>query len=409
MPLFLIGFIGISSWISQSLMDFAIVILFFLLAFSYIKNHSSRFVNIPVVLSFSILGYFLVACLGYIINARPEANASENLAKFMWVFQLTLFYVATRSIDWIKVAGVDVKKVLRFFIWLSLAPSLYAFNIYLFEGVDIITMKQTGFRAIGLLNSATYHGLIGGLLFSFMTPLVIIRWSSFDRDVKITSIICLVIIFMSTVLTMTRGVWLSLFAAITIIILILKQWKLGLSVIIGATIAAGFLAQPLENFLKHRSGSDNCRVKLIETHIRIFQSYPLLGIGYRDNLREIKDFWPASEIGNCAHLRDDGNHAHNQYLNVLATTGLLGFLLFMTFHLYFLIINILLIKKINRNEPVFALITSCFVVQIFFWVSNLTETSFEYGKVRILLLITWAIVLSVHQNLSSKTPQPDSH
>ena len=103
-----------------------------------------------------------------------------------------------------------------------------------------------------------------------------------------------------------------------------------------------------------------------ETHWTIFKSHPLLGIGYRDNLRSIKEYWPESEVATCRHLRDNGNHAHNQYMNVLATTGILGFLFFIAFYGYFIILNLQLLKIYRNDKLHYPLCVSLLMMQIFF-------------------------------------------
>ena len=404
-----------TAWISQSLMDVFIFALFITAIVILIPIFWSRSKpirsdqSVPAktistqFIFASFGGYFIVAVLGAVFNADSDYETTGNLSKFVWMLQFVLFYWTALQIDWTRLMSDRLKTIFQFFAWTSLVPVLYGFNIYLFEGVDIVTLQKTSYRIIGLLNSATYHGLVGGLIFCFLLPIFLLNIRRLTWNTIVLSLICLSLIIASTTLTMTRGVWLSLFISGIVLVYFLNFKKLLLATLVIAGVGVAYFQTPIRSMIHTRSNSDSCRIKLIQTHWTIFKSHPLLGIGYRDNLRSIKEYWPESEVATCRHLRDNGNHAHNQYMNVLATTGILGFLFFIAFYGYFIILNLQLLKIYRNDKLHYPLCVSLLMMQIFFLVSNMTETSFEYGKVRTVLLIVWAVVLALFTNREVRT------
>ncbi len=393
----LFGFIVTFSWISQSLMDLAILILVFLFLYqnrTTLPDEFKKLSSIKLVIS-AFVGYFVVAVLGALINAHSDYAAANNLGKFVWILQLLFFFIVASKIAWRPFFQKNTQTIIQFFAWATFIPVLAGFNVYLFEGVDIFFVEPTDYRIIGLLNSATYHGLIGGLIYSFLLPLIVFNWKNLSINSKIQASVLLTLVFLSTVLTLTRGVWISVISASVVFLYFLKYKKFIITIAVVAIMALVVFWVPVTSIIRARSNSDGCRVKILNTHWRMFKEFPILGGGYRDNLRDIKPYWPENNIGPCRHLRDHGNHAHNQYLNVLATTGLLGFICFTFFHLYFLTLTVRLIKKYKTDTTMYPVSVSLLCMQVFFMISNLTETSFEYGKVRTVLLVAWGLVLAL--------------
>jgi O-antigen ligase len=120
-------------------------------------------------------------------------------------------------------------------------------------------------------------------------------------------------------------------------------------------------------------------------------------MGYRDNMRNLSDYWPP-ELNDkeCDEFRTEGSQAHNQYLNVAATTGTLGLLFFLTIILYFLSLNVSWFRKEHSLNSLI-----CLTLQVYFLLSCMTEITFEFSKIRYLILGVWAVV--INNNLSHNT------
>lgn len=205
-------------------------------------------------------------------------------------------------------------------------------------------------------------------------------------------------ILLSAVFSKTRGALLAVLVSVCALLWIKHGSKFAKWVVAPlAVFAVLIFLSPVKDFLV-RKESDGCRVLLAKVHIEMVKNYPLLGIGYRDNMRQISDFWPDHlREPSCEWAREEGSQAHNQLLNVAGTTGLLGLLAYGAIVLWFFILNIHWYRKEKSD-----LALVCLVAQIYFQMSCLTEISFEFAKIRVLILMVWALV-AVRAPLRSRT------
>lgn len=142
-----------------------------------------------------------------------------------------------------------------------------------------------------------------------------------------------------------------------------------------------------------KSQIDNIRVNLFKVHIEMIKDSPLIGIGYNSPLNHTRGWW------HTLNLPEDyyDSHAHNQLLNVWATTGIFGLLSFCLFYFWFLIKNLQLVRffKQHGDRENYYLATACLITQAEYLLANLTDIGFEYSKIRTLILIIWALVLAL--------------
>jgi O-antigen ligase len=389
---FLVGLSLAATWISQSLMDlafFGAVAVWIYYGFKdksfFAPNRRLKFI-LPVMLA-----YFAVAALGFLINGRPEADVLFDLSRFFWIIQFVLLCYLVRHISF------SHQKQWLFNFALLLLPALYALNFLWTDGnIDLLTSAFTNNRAVGLVNSATYHAHIGGFLVLVAAALVL---AALKRKETAASVLRspLFILFLagfisfslSLFYTKTRGAELAVILSFFVFAFLYSQKKihiiiLSIALVIAIAVGLKFVSSP------QRAVSDQCRVLLLKVHYDIFKRFPVLGMGYRDNMRNLSDYWPEDKINPiCDSFRLEGSHAHNQYINAAATTGGLGLLCYLSIVLFFFFQNW---KWWRQEKSLVAL--SCFVLQVYFALSCMTDTTFEYAKIRILLLAVWAIVIN---------------
>lgn len=382
----------VATWVSQSLLDLAVGLIGLLWLSQLIRYRHigeafpSKVMNkiFPV-----FFGYFFVACLGFAFNARPEAEVANNLMRFNWILAL---YPLTWAFTQTSFSESFFRKAFAFL----LLPAIYGFNIYINHGTDLISKTETGFRVVGFVNSATYHAHIAGFFVILGLGYLIGRNLKKAENLVIFSVT--LIVFLSLLFTKTRGALLAVVAAAAVYLLLSYgrkafRWLVGIA-LVGAVV---LLATPLRNNLSR--GSDDCRFLLAKVHIEIVKQYPILGIGYRDNMRNLSDFWTEKAPDpNCDVLRVEGTQAHNQYINVAATTGLAGLFFYLFFILYFAWINW---RWLRRSRSVAARVVMA--LQVYFWLSCMTEITFEFAKIRFLILCVWAYMAAQVARLQEST------
>ena len=133
------------------------------------------------------------------------------------------------------------------------------------------------------------------------------------------------------------------------------------------------------------------RAQLLQVHWLMFKEHPFFGIGYWESYRQIADYWP--KMGLPSNYIE--THSHNQYLNVLATTGVFGFCFFIAIMFFILRKSFQLVRCTSPNTLFNAFSVAFFVTLIQFYLACLTDVSFEYAKVRGIWLLAAAGCLSL--------------
>jgi O-antigen ligase len=313
-----------------------------------------------------------------------------RLYKFHWIIN---FYLLTWAITRYE---INFSRISKFFCFAFLIPNLYAIisTLYGYNWISGEILENT--RLVGIVQSATYHAHGNGLILMFFLIILFFQFEHFNRKFKILSILAALLMALSIFLTFTRGIWLSL-TITTLGFLLIYNRKLFLAgLVAGLVVMSGLYAfstdfrQRVHHSIQTKS-ADQERWNLFNVHVKMFQSSPVLGIGYADNLSHTPSTtW--EKFGYDPNFIN--SHAHNQFLNVLATTGILGFIPFMLFYLWFFVTNIKLIRKYkseNKFEHL-VLAMACLATQIEFSLANWTDVGFEYTKIRSLILLVWALV-----------------
>jgi O-antigen ligase len=139
-------------------------------------------------------------------------------------------------------------------------------------------------------------------------------------------IVAVVFSSLGVLFSFTRGVWLaSAFGLVAMLYLLNKRWML-ISIGIGAVVIAGlFVVSPqfkerLSTAVDMNHRHHDERKLVWKTNLEMFKDYPLLGIGWRDNTRRLDEYYDRLQISQDTIK----SHAHNQYIQFLSTTGILG-------------------------------------------------------------------------------------
>jgi len=386
--------IPIGAVTSQSLLDFFLIVLgiLWLKDIVQLKLYKTNWGFHRIGIEWAILGYFLVVLFGVLFNSSKDHEAIREITKFTWVLHLYILIYAFKKIDF------NISKWVPYFSVGFFLQSLYAIIGY-FHGSDFITGRYSD-RVLGLLNSSTYHAHAFAVIFIFFLASLFFKWNTLSRFLRFFSILSILTVFVGIYLTYTRGIWFSI-AASTLFMLGLYNRKLALRFFTGGVLAIIFAFFVFEKFhdriLHSFSLKENSeRVSIYKANLDMFINHPIFGVGPSENTKIIADYW--EKWGTPDFIL---SHAHNQFLNVLSTVGILGFIFFIWFWYYFLSANwnSLIKYKISgsldlKNKKTFILFT-CLWAQVEFYLACLTDVSFEYAKIRILIIFVWAMMISI--------------
>lgn len=383
--------------VSQTLLDISIVLLFLVFIVQSVKNKSYSQISFrkPFVFEYGIFFYILAILTGFYILNITDREAWVRLLKFTWIINLYLFAWAISKINF------DFRKMLLFFSAAYLIPNIYALSTFIAKVDWLSGLPIQNSRIIGMVKSSTYHAHANALVLVFFAVIFFFAYSKLSRRLQVITTISFLLMLASTILALTRGIWISLTFTFLFFLFVQNKKLFAAALVVGAIAFTSLLTfsesfQNRVSLSSHTQSSDAERLNLFKVHVFMIKESPLVGIGYANPLSHTKDWWP--KMGLSSDLIN--SHAHNQLLNVWATTGLIGLIPFMLFYFWFLVKSWQLSKQFKKlgDHPKYVLAMACLMTQVQFIVGNFTDIGFEYAKIRSLILLVWAIVLGLWLN-----------
>jgi len=179
-------------------------------------------------------------------------------------------------------------------------------------------------------------------------------------------------VLLSLYLTSSRNALLGLFTGlITLGILKNKYFLASIIVIVILFLVAAPL--PLKertlSIVDFNHPSNKSRFIMWETGIKIIKDYPFFGIGDTDIIKVYKNYKPIEFHG-------EGSHLHNNFLQVLATIGIIGFTAWLALMAYIFLRQIKIYLSTRKYPVLNTLAAASIASMIAFQVSGLTEWNF---------------------------------
>jgi O-antigen ligase len=340
----------------------------------------------------------IVAALSLALNAPAPKPFGHSMKRFEWVAHL---YLLIWAFSFVK---LDLHKWFRYFCAAFLLPNIYALWAY-WHGFEPISKTYDSDRVVGLVHSATYHAHANAVIFVFFGTLFVLLFNKLSSKDRMIGLFCFSLMFASIFLTLTRGIWFSV-AVSMLFLLGMMSWRYltwGAVVMTGlfglcfrfSTVFHGRIQDLLIGATQATSGV-SIRANLMRANFLMIHDHPFFGIGYWDQYRQIKMYWPRLGLPSDYFM----SHAHDQFVNVFATTGAFGLFFYLAFIGYFLYENVRLYVKAPANE-VKVLLLACLVAQIEFHLACLTDVTFEYAKIRVLIVLVWALLIMIRKRYFS--------
>ncbi len=334
-------------------------------------------------LNYILLLYFIAELLSRIFAIYPEI-ALPGLKR------LLLFLIFFASI--IEFYSLDLlyKSLLGILIFNS---AISVFEISLFIPKFLNEYKDIGVSEVrlDLFNHYLTIGEIKLLLFLSAFPLL------FSKEKLLIDkkywVIILIPILISLIITQSRNVYLALFICL-LIFGIFRNRKFLLIYLISLLILFIILPEDFQSRTKSivdlKHPSNETRIRMWETGFRIFLDYPVLGIGDA-KMREIYSEYqtPLTDV--------EGSHFHSNYIMILVTTGLTGFILFLGIMICLFYYTLVFLKRI-KSEQQKLMIWGTLLILIGFNIFGITEWSFGDHEVMtvFLYLISFPFIIKLN-------------
>ena len=351
--------------------------------------------NIPWKACLALLA---ITALGVAINAQnPEVL--EDIGAQRWIFLLATSSLAIATCP-------PGRKGYRFFLIFITITSCYA----IFQSITGIDLTRPGshravqpldgmhapWRSAGWFGSPLQYGYIAGM--HLCLPLAYVLLTHKKRDAFFWgSLIAVTLGGVSILTTFTRGAWIAMACAWFVMALLAAPRiaaalaATGVAVVIAASSFSETFRARFASLADPNYSSNSERWFLWKANWEMFKDYPLLGIGYSENENRAKEY--VARLGKPDAFT---GHAHNNYLQFLSGTGLLGFATYMFIISFMLWLTWRLWKTLPR-EAVWprAIALGALGAQIHLHIGGFTECNFKAGATNHNFMMVWALVIAM--------------
>lgn len=392
----------------------ALLLIFAVLAHGVIKGKIKIFrsyLNLPImalfgIMSFSIIQTRNITQINYIIK-QSWFNLPYNRTIFqilIFLLMVLIFYMSCNFLNNKERLFKSIK------IWLYSSVVVSCLGIYGFMGKFVRLpfswnfVSQMNLRASSTLKEPIFLGLYLMTTLPLLFSLAINKVKIIPRRQIYLFLMLQVIVLL---LSAARGAWVGFLIALMVILLfssgnIFRSIKITLliTVILFVGIWAINSVMPItERFVGIFTGADLSTLARLDTLLaaaNMFKAYPWLGVGYGNYYFRFLEFAPPFHdiifawTKGVWHFPD----AHNLFLNFLAETGVVGFLIISWFFIS-LLINLYRSIKLSKNTIWFPYLIGLF--------GNLIGILIVYQFVSILNLafiwVMFAIIISIQRIL----------
>jgi O-antigen ligase len=396
----------IAIMLSISLMDAVATLLFLHLA---IKSCRTPSVFKKTGLEKIFSAWLLVVSLGFIINSAEGVPWIKKLLELKWMINCSISF-------WAISLYKPTEKIEKFAFWTILVFMVYAILISVL-GYDPIRPGRTDLHPADFLGGVRTPGFLGnpmafahstGIVFCFTFGLWLtqipknINFKQLLKENWLSSLVVILTAF-AIICSFTRGVWFSISVA-AILMTLLARSKFAITLLLGGFISVGSILFASHGFQermkiaidsKHETNQE--RVTLWKVNWEIFKEYPILGIGYGENFRRLPTYYKKMNIPENFFK----SNAHNQFLHLLAGTGILGlaiYLLLLGILFYWNLKLWLFLPQENLFER--GIILAYFGVLIHITLGGIFECNFEESvTLHAFFLITGVMLWIRHKNL----------
>ena len=373
--------------------------------------------------------WWIIVAIGLFLNDYQHAPVAKVLINFKWIF---IWYVLVHVFRRVPVTS----KQLFWSSLIVLTTTIYSLVLFFMKydpGEDMWFESLASMRSGGVFyNPMTYAHSFAMILFVLLGAILGASfekqppsnkppsikscfqslWSTEETQWKSWfTFISFVLLFISVFLSMTRGVWAGIFVGLLMMAFLIRP-LLGCVTTVLAGLSIGVLFMTWKTFadrimhvFDYQNNYDLQRVTLWKANWQIFLDHPWFGMGYTENARRLVEYYAKMGIPEERHFV---SHAHNQYLHMLAGTGVFGLVIFLSVLLFFLVITWKAWRLETQRFTKFVLL-GCLSAQVCFHLGALTEANFEHSKVRFVLMLVWAFATARYLDLKGVRNENHAH
>ncbi len=347
-----------------------------------------------------IFGFIATVFVGLLVNA-PNAD-------FLFVMGslrlLLVFFIITYSLQIVK----DLNRLFAVMLFCATVIGVYAIWQH-YTGIDLWRHTHRALVDLPIGDRSLYQsvGFFGHHLtyaHSYMMILCL-PWAALllgNRQPwwqRILFLLSFLIILTSVGFTYGRGAWIAVAVSLPVMAMFVSR-KILISIILIFIIAGGAvykisptIHERVVTIFQENYASNDDRKKLWQANMQMFKEHPWIGIGYRQNEPLTMAYY--EKLG----IKDGmSGHAHSNYIQTLATTGLIGFTFYMLLMLAFILTTARLYASIPSTHYWHRVIAlAALGAQVAFHIGGLTQWNFGDALVHHQFLFWLAVVAYMSQ------------
>jgi O-antigen ligase len=348
------------------------------------------------------LALFAVVVAGLLINGLPTADYKTGIGsqRYMLIFlsssaALTLWPPTLKGYKVFLIAT----SIIALYGLIQCATGLDIRHPGSHQSVQPLVGMHAPWRTAGLFGLPLHYAYIAGQWVCLSLAVTLLNFKSRKTAgwVFSLSLLATVLLGASIITSFTRGAWIAMaFASLTM------SWlaapRLALALAGSGALGVGILLATFETFrtrlfslfdFQYQSNSE--RLFLWRANLEMWKDYPILGIGNTENEARAREY--VTRLGKPNHFT---GHAHNNYIQMLAGTGTVGFTLWMMLIGYMLWLTWRLWKSLPADQlwPR-AIALGALGAQIQIHVGGFTEANFKALPTNHNLMLVWGLVVAM--------------
>ncbi len=324
-------------------------------------NHDKNILRDLKLINTFVIFYFIFEIISRFFAVYPE-GAFHNLKRLLLFF---IFYISILKITDYK----TLRNILFINISAVSAISIFELINYLIKFGALIQQMPFSEIRIDYFNYPLTTAEIKMMSFLSVFPLLFIK-EKFIVSKKYLVLILLPVLI-SMLLTQSRNVLLAMFICFLIFgIMVNRKFLLTFLaiIILSSLILPPVYTERAKSIADLSHPSNESRLNMWKVGLKMFMDHPLTGTA-DSHIREIYETYKKPET------EGEGVHLHNNFIMILATTGIFGFLAFLGMFISIFIMQIKFYRK-QRNHTYKMLIFGSILVMISFQISGIFEWSF---------------------------------
>ena len=252
-------------------------------------------------------------------------------------------------------------------------------------GRDLVKPQGGGiFKAVGFFSFSLTYAYVIGQSFLALLP------SAMGFKSRALTMGFVVLGSMAVLASMSRGAWVAACLAILFyVFFVRRKWVIPVALVMFAVIRTTMmmnegLAKKFDSIVTQSDHSSAVRRHIWAGYWEMFKDHPIVGVGLLEGDRLLPEYYSRLAIE-----EKFVSHAHNNYLQFLAGSGIPALMLYLGICVYFL----KLAWDLRTQTP---LGWGLLLPQIYLHLGGLTEANFLDGEVGHMLVFIWAITWAIH-------------